>query len=339
MLPLSIPSPEQGVWHVGPIPLRAYALLIILGIFVGVVIGERRWATRGGRKGDIGDLAIWAVPFGIIGARLYHVLTDWQTYFGPGGSGLVPALKIWQGGLGIWGAVAGGALGAWIGCRRRGILLPPVADAIAPGLAVAQAIGRFGNYFNQELFGRPTSAWWGLEIAPQNRPAGYEQFATFHPTFLYESLWCLAVAGIVIWADKRFKLGHGRAFALYVALYCLGRLAIEAVRIDTATVVAGLRINIWTSLLIGLAAAAYVVVVGRLRPGREPQLYRPGSPAAIAAAGAGAGQTGPAGADDDDPTGSFPGEDAGSAPEPTTTNGGPAATPPDTPAVRPPDMR
>jgi prolipoprotein diacylglyceryl transferase len=217
------------------------------------------------------------VPFGIVGARIYHVLTDWPTYFGDQGAGLIAAAKIWQGGLGIWGAVAGGALGAWIAAQRQGILLPPVADAVAPGIAIAQAIGRWGNWFNQELFGRPTDLPWALEIAPANRPAGYEQFDTFHPTFLYESLWCLLVAGIVIWADRRFTLGHGRAFALYVFLYSIGRLAIEAVRIDDATIVAGLRINIWTAAAIALLALAYLIVVGRRKPGREPSVYRIGT--------------------------------------------------------------
>jgi len=274
VIPLSIPSPGNGVWYLGPVPLRAYALFIILGIIAGVLIADQRWKARGGKSGQIADIAIWAVPFGIVGARIYHVATDWQDYFGPDGAGLVAALKIWQGGLGIWGAVAGGALGAWIGARRQGILLPPLADAVAPGLAVAQAIGRWGNYFNQELFGRPTDLPWALEIDPVNRPVGYEQFSTFHPTFLYESLWCLAVAGIVIWADRRFSLGHGRAFALYVFLYSAGRFGIESLRIDTATEIAGLRVNLWVSAFIALCGLAYVLIVGRLRPGRDTTLYR-----------------------------------------------------------------
>ncbi len=276
----SIPSPDQGVWDLGPIPIRAYALIILVGVVVGAVIGDRRWVARGGRKGEIYDLALWAVPFGIVGARVYHVLTDWTTYFGDDGAGLMAALKIWQGGLGIWGAVAGGTLGAWIAAKRHGILLPPVVDAVAPGIAVAQAIGRWGNWANQELFGRPTDLPWALEISAANRPEGYEQFATFHPTFLYESLWCLVVAGLVVWADKRFTLGHGRAFALYVFLYSAGRVGIEAVRIDNATLVAGLRINIWTASIIALLALAYVIIVGRRLPGRERSVYRNGAGAA-----------------------------------------------------------
>lgn len=269
-----IPSPSSGVWELGPIPVRAYALCILTGIVVAVWIGNRRWVQRGGASGFITDAALWAVPFGIVGARLYHVTTDFSTYFGPNGLGFVAALKIWQGGLGIWGAVAGGALGAWIACRRAGVLLPPLADAIAPGIAVAQAIGRWGNWFNQELFGSPTTLPWGLEINPANRPRGYEQFATFHPTFLYESAWCLLVAFIVWWADKRFNLGHGRAFALYVATYCVGRLVFELVRIDNATLIFGVRVNVFTSILVAVGAVIYFVVSAKKRPGRESSVYR-----------------------------------------------------------------
>jgi prolipoprotein diacylglyceryl transferase len=270
------------VWYLGPVPLRAYALLILVGIFVAIWITDKRWVARGGTSGQIGDIALWAVPAGIIGARVYHVLTDWSTYFGEGGRGFVAALKVWEGGLGIWGAVAGGALGAWYACRRHGLLLPPLGDALAPGLAVAQAIGRWGNWFNQELFGEPTTVPWGLEIDPQFRPDGYEQFATFHPTFLYESLWCLLVALVVWWADRRFRMGHGRVFALYVALYCLGRLFWEILRIDTATLIFGIRVNIFTTILIGLGAVVYLVVSARMRPGREETVYRKESEAVAA---------------------------------------------------------
>ena len=267
-----IPSPPQGVWNLGPVPIRAYALLIILGIVVAVWVGSRRYTARGGSPGVMGDIAIWAVPFGIVGGRLYHVITDWQLYFGPGGSGVIGALRIWDGGLGIWGAVALGALGAWIGARRLGVALPPIADAVAPGIAFAQAIGRWGNWFNQELFGAPTALPWGLQIAPQYRPAGYEEFATFHPTFLYESLWMVGVALVLIWADKRFQMGHGRVFALYVLLYCVGRGWIEYLRIDSANHILGLRLNLWTSLLVGLGALVYLIVSARMRPGREEVL-------------------------------------------------------------------
>lgn len=271
----SIPSPAHGVWYLGSFPIRAYALCIIVGIAVAIVIAERRWAARGGERGAIVDLAIWAVPFGIIGGRLYHVLTSWGTYFGADGD---PgrAWKVWEGGLGIWGAVAFGALGVWIGARIGGLRVPPVADVVAPGLVVAQAIGRLGNWFNQELFGRPTDVPWGLEIDLAHRPVGYTQYETFHPTFLYELLWCVAVAGILVWADRRYRMGHGRVFALYVVLYCTGRFWIEGVRIDAAPEVLGLRWNEWMSIVIGVLAVVYLIVSARRRPGRETpdELYR-----------------------------------------------------------------
>ncbi len=268
MIPYSFPSPAEGVWHLGPVPLRAYAMCIIAGIVVAVWLGERRWVARGGRPGDVTEIATWMVPFGIIGGRLYHVLTSPDAYFGDGGRPL-HALYIWQGGLGIWGAIALGGVGAWIGCRRRGIPLPAFADALAPGIVLAQAIGRLGNYFNQELFGKPTDLPWALAIDTAHRPAGYADQATYHPTFLYELLWNVGVAALVIWADRRFRLGHGRAFALYVAAYTVGRGWIEALRIDPAHQVLGLRLNDWTSLLVFTGAVVYIVVSARLRPGRE----------------------------------------------------------------------
>ena len=264
----SIPSPSEGVWHLGPFPLRAYALCIILGIFLAVWVTDRRWRARGGSAGTVADIAVWAVPFGIIGGRIYHVVSSPQAYFGEGGHP-VDALRIWNGGLGIWGAVAFGALGAWIGCRRRGIPLPPFGDALAPGLALAQAVGRWGNWFNQELFGRPTDLPWGLEIDPAHRPEGYADSATFHPTFLYESLWLLAVAAILVWADRRFRMGHGRVFALYVVLYTAGRGLIETVRIDDANLIGGIRVNVWVSGIAFVGGLVYLIVSARLRPGRE----------------------------------------------------------------------
>jgi len=283
----SIPSPAQGVWHLGPFPLRAYALCIIAGIVLAAWLTEKRFVARGGAPGDVLDIAVWAVPFGIVGGRLYHVVTTPEPYWGADGDP-VRALYIWEGGLGIWGAIALGGVGAWIACRRRGIPLPVFADALAPGLLVAQAVGRLGNYFNQELFGGPTTLPWGLEIAPQFRPAGYEQFATFQPTFLYELLWNLAAAAVVVWADRRFRLSHGRTFALYVALYCLGRGWIEMLRIDTAERFFGLRLNVFTAVIVGLCAVAYLVWQ-RGRP-RE-QLTRGEEAAAAAAAPAAEGSS------------------------------------------------
>jgi prolipoprotein diacylglyceryl transferase len=253
-----IPSPSQGVWHLGPLPLRAYALGIIIGALVAIWIGERRYQARGGRAGLIGDVAIWAIPFGIIGARIYHVITDPELYFGEGRH-VIDVIYIWKGGLGIWGAVLGGALGAYIGCRRYGASFSKVADALAPGLLVAQAIGRIGNYFNQELFGRPTDLPWGLKIAPENRPPGYTQFETFHPTFLYELLWNLAAAALIIAIDRRVRLTGGRAFALYAMLYTAGRGWIESLRIDTVNHIGPFRLNVWTSIIVFLLALAYFV--------------------------------------------------------------------------------
>ena len=278
--PLFLPSPGQGVWHLGPFPLRAYALCIILGVVVAIWLGERRWVARGGVRGQVSDIAIWAVPFGLVGGRLYHVITDPENYFGRNGDP-VKALYVWEGGLGIWGAIALGGVGAYIGARRLGLRFPPLADALAPGIALAQAIGRWGNWFNQELFGKPTTLPWGLKIDPEKRPPGYESFETFHPTYLYEFVWDVGVAGLVLWADRRFRLGHGRAFALYVMAYTAGRAWIEMLRIDTveANDVFGLRLNVWTSIVLFVLATIYFVVVGRRRPGREDDVMRhPGEP-------------------------------------------------------------
>lgn len=251
-----IPSPSTGVWEIGPFPLRAYALGIIIGALLAIWIGERRMQARGGREGLISDIAIWAIPFGIVGARIYHVVTDPELYFAEGRNPW-DAFLIWQGGLGIWGAIAGGALGAWIACRRYGARFSTVADALAPGLLVAQAVGRLGNWFNQELFGRPSELPWALEIDPANRPDGYEQFATFHPTFLYELLWNLAAAALIVLVDRKVRLTGGRAFALYVMLYTAGRFWIEQLRIDTANQILGLRLNVWTSVVVFLLALGY----------------------------------------------------------------------------------
>ena len=271
---LFIPSPGRAVWEIAGFPLRAYAVCIILGIVVGMVIATRRWRARGGTSDSIELVVAVAVPFGIVGARLYHVATDYHLYFGPGRNP-VDALKIWEGGLGVWGAIAFGVLGAWLVARRKQIRLLALLDALAPGLLVAQAIGRLGNWFNQELFGRPTTLPWALEIDPQFRPAGFEQFQTFHPTFLYEMVWNLAAAVVLILLDRRLRLGHGKVFALYVLLYTAGRFWIEALRIDTVTQIAGFRLNNYTSLLLFLAALAWLVWLARNRPGREEVVEGP----------------------------------------------------------------
>ena len=271
---LSIPSPSDAIWYLGPVPIRGYALSIILGIIVAIWLAERRWVARGGQSGEIADLAVWGIPFGLIGGRLYHVLTDHNLYFGEGRNP-IEALYIWRGGLGIWGAIAMGALGIIIAARRKGIRLLPVLDAIAPTVLVAQAIGRWGNWFNQELFGKPTDLPWALEIDAEHRPPGYFLDDTFHPTFLYEFLWNLGAFGFVVWADRRFRLGYGRVAALYVMAYTLGRGWIEMLRIDNVELqnVGGLRFNVWTSIVLFVAAAIYFVVSLRRHPGREESVY------------------------------------------------------------------
>ena len=272
------PSPAQGVWYLGPFPIRAYALCIIAGIIAALVIGDRRWTARGGERGVIYDIALWAVPFGLIGGRVYHLLTDWKTYFGEGGAGIGAALRIWEGGLGIWGAVALGGVGAWIACRRRGIPLPAFGDAVAPGIVLAQAIGRLGNYFNQELYGRETTLPWGMEIFYRRDSSGVVDIhsldgvstgqvaAVVHPTFLYELLWNLLVFVFLLYVDRRFRIGHGRLFALYVASYCVGRFWVELMRDDTATHIAGIRVNVFTAMFVFIGAVVYMLLAPK---GRE----------------------------------------------------------------------
>ncbi|MGW7679795.1 prolipoprotein diacylglyceryl transferase [Kribbella sp. NPDC054772] len=268
MVPAFIPSPSQGVWHLFGLPIRAYALCILAGIFAGYWLGRRRWVARGGSAPVLADIMFWAIPFGLVGARIYHVVTDAELYFGAG-KHPIDALKIWHGGLGIWGAVGFGALGAWIACRRAKVPFLAVADAMAPGIALAQIFGRFGNYFNQELFGRPTTKPWGLEIAPGHRPDGYADFATFQPTFLYEAVWNLGVVALILIVDRRFKLGHGRAFFLYVAAYTAGRAWIENLRIDTVNHFFGLRLNVWTAIILFVIAVIAFAISAWKRPGQE----------------------------------------------------------------------
>jgi prolipoprotein diacylglyceryl transferase len=258
----AIPSPPRSVWYVGPVPVRAYALCIIAGIVAAIWIGERRWVARGGRRGTVSDVAVWAVVFGLIGGRLYHVITDNELYFREGRDPL-RALYIWEGGLGIWGAISLGGVGAWIGCRRAGITLPPLADAVAPGIAVAQAIGRWGNYFNQELFGRPSDLPWAIRIAPENRPVGFADATTFHPTFLYESIWDLIVCLILLWVARRFadSLKNGDIAVLYVSLYSFGRFFVEALRVDPAFLIGGtIRGNLLVSSVLALGFAMILLL-------------------------------------------------------------------------------
>ncbi|HEC11597.1 MAG TPA: prolipoprotein diacylglyceryl transferase [Acidimicrobiales bacterium] len=256
----SIPSPSSNAIHIGPLQLRAYGVMIALGVLAAVWLTQRRWEQRGGEPDDIARLAMWTVPAGVIGARLYHVITDNQKFRGH----WFDVVKIWEGGLGIWGGVALGiVVGVWY-ARRQGWDVAGLMDAAAPAIPLAQAIGRVGNWFNQELFGRPTNLPWGLEIDVANRPPQYVDSATFHPTFLYEVLWNLLVVALIIWVVPRLlpHLKPGRLMAVYVFLYCVGRLWIELMRSDEANRILGLRVNVWTSTIVGLSALA-VVIAGR----------------------------------------------------------------------------
>ena len=271
----SIPSPEQGVWSLGPLPIRAYALLIVLGIIVAVWWGNRRYVARGGEASVITDIAIWAVPFGIVGGRLYHVISDNQLYFGPDGAGWMAALRIWDGGLGIWGAVAFGALGAWIGARRAGVLLPPVGDAIAPGIVVAQAIGRWGNWFNQELFGAPDRAALGpgdRRDPPPVRVRGVRHLPPDVPVRVP------AGSSASPWSSSGPTGGSRWATAGSSPCTCSSTAAAGSgsrpCGSTRRTPSSGLRLNVWTALVVGIGALAYLVISSRMRPGRETVLTR-----------------------------------------------------------------
>jgi len=278
-----IPSPTKAQYHLGPIPIRMYAMCILAGILVAVWLGDKRWRARGGKPQEVVDIAIWAVPFGLVGGRLYHVITTSAPYFGKDGDP-VKAFYVWQGGLGIWGAIALGAVGAYIGCRRRGASLRTFADAVAPGIVLAQALGRWGNWFNNELYGSHTSLPWGLNVhvmdtTTQTAVIGTDGKAElvaggpFHPTFLYESIWCVGVAVLCLWADRRFKLGYGRVFAIYVAAYTVGRFWIESLRIDDAHHFLGMRLNDWTAIIVFAGAVAYFLWASKRFPGREASPY------------------------------------------------------------------
>ena len=258
-----IPSPSLSSFSVGPLTIHFYALCIITGIAAAIWIGRRRYANLGGNPDDVSEVAIWAVPFGIIGGRIYHVITSPAQYFGSNGNP-IDAFRIWEGGLGIWGAISLGAVGAYLYFRthKTSLNFRQLLDSLAPGVVLAQAIGRIGNYFNQEVFGKPTELPWGLEIDPVNRPDGFESYATFHPTFLYELLWCLVVAVLLIKLPgflKKITSNQGDVFTLYILGYTLGRVWIEGLRIDEANLILGLRLNIWVSLIVLVTASAYLI--------------------------------------------------------------------------------
>lgn len=293
LLPASIPSPVWSGFDIplpwGALRIHAYALCILAGIVVGLWLTSVRWAKRGAPEGSLWDIVIWAIPFGIIGGRLYHVVSSPDAYFGPGFDGtgdlsLIPQIQ--RGGLGIWGAVVLGVVGAWIGCRRSGVKLSAFLDAAAPGLLLAQALGRWGNYFNQELFGGPTTLPWGLQVDADNAnfPAGYPADTLFHPTFLYESLWNIVGVLLLLGLDRKFHFRRSMLFWLYAMYYTVGRVWIEAMRIDDAEQIQlfGIttRLNVWTSIFVFLAALLVFVFL-KLRgrpdpdtvflPGREPK--------------------------------------------------------------------
>lgn len=258
----AIPSPTVSVLHLGPLPIHYYALCIVAGTIAATVTTRRRWKQRGGGDTEVGDVAGWAILFGILGGRIYHVITDPELYF-EHGRHPIDALKIWDGGLGIWGAVILGGLGAYIGCRRHGLSLVTFADCIAPGLLVAQATGRIGNWFNNELYGGPTSLPWKLAIHDLNVGTGSTQPCTFghlgqsvcgyyQPTFLYELIWNLLIATAIIYLDRRLQTARGQVFALYVMGYTAGRFVIEAMRTDHANHILGMRLNSWVALLMFL---------------------------------------------------------------------------------------
>ena len=274
----AIPAPTWSGFDIGPLRIHAYALAILLGIIAAIWLTDRRWKRRGGPEGSIWDIAIWAIPFGIIGGRLYHVFSSPDLYFGPGYDGtgnlaLIP--QIWLGGLGIWGAVVLGVVGAWIGCRRAGVKISAFIDAAAPGILLAQAIGRWGNYFNQELFGGPTTLPWGLRVSPEFVPAGFSPDTLFHPTFLYECVWNLLGVAALLLLDRKFRLRSGRLFLLYAMIYTAGRVWIEMLRIDTAEQITffGIttRLNVWTSIIVFVAALILFLVLTYARRGKDDE--------------------------------------------------------------------
>ena len=270
----SIPSPSISSFTVGPFVVHFYALFILTGIVLAIWLANSRLKKRGGESGVAIDIALWAVPFGIIGGRIFHVLTHLGDYF-YAGADVTAIFRIWEGGLAIYGAILFGLLGAWIGARVAGVRFWSFVDAVAPGVLLAQALGRWGNYFNQELFGTPTDLPWGLEIDMANPayPAGLPGGVLFHPTFLYESIWSLIGVILLLNLDKRFELRWGKMFALYIAYYSIGRIWTESLRIDPSEVVLGLRINIWSALAGILAAIVIWRVQSRRHPGLETSIY------------------------------------------------------------------
>ncbi|WP_347979034.1 prolipoprotein diacylglyceryl transferase [Microbacterium sp. ProA8] len=270
----SIPSPSISYFEIGPLRIHIYALCIITGIIIAVIWTNARLTKRGAEPWVVIDIALLAVPLAIIAARIYHVLTHWSFYFGEGANPL-SALYIWEGGIAIYGALIGGAVGAWLGCRWTGIRFWTFADALAPALLLAQAIGRFGNWFNQELYGLPTDVPWGLEIDYPNPawPIGLPEGTLYHPTFLYEVLWNALGVLVIVFVGRRFRLQWGRLFAAYLMWYSAGRIVWESIRIDPSDIFLGLRTNVWAAILGVVLGLVIFFVQKRRHPGLEPSPY------------------------------------------------------------------
>ncbi|MFZ9744106.1 MAG: prolipoprotein diacylglyceryl transferase [Aquiluna sp.] len=274
---VGVPSPEVSFIDIGIFRVHFYALFILTGIALATWIADRKLTSRGAPKGSMLDIALWAVPFGIIGGRIFHVITHPNDYFFEGAD-LLATVRIWEGGLAIYGAVSLGAVGVFIATRQLGLRFWSVADAVAPGLLIAQGIGRLGNYFNQELFGLPTTLPWGLQIPSSNPayPVGLPEGLLFHPTFAYEMIWNLTGAAVLILLASRLNLQWGKVFAVYLMIYSTGRIWVEAIRIDPSEIILGLRLNIW-SALIGLTLGIILFLVqSRRHPGLEPSIWLPG---------------------------------------------------------------
>jgi prolipoprotein diacylglyceryl transferase len=273
----SIPSPDVSYIELGPLRIHFYALFILTGIILALLLTESRLKARGVEAGVALDVSFWAIPFGILGGRFFHVITHPNDYFYQGADLLAP-FRIWEGGLAIYGALLFGALGAYIGSRKSGIKFTSYLDAVAPGILLAQAIGRWGNYFNKELFGLPTDLPWGLEIPIPNAaiPTGLPEGVLFHPTFLYESIWSLIGVALLLAADKRFNLRWGRMIGLYFIYYSVGRVWVEAIRIDPSEIVLGLRINIWSAIVGIVVGLAVMIISYRKHTGIEISAYLKG---------------------------------------------------------------
>ena len=311
---LSIPSPEWSYFDLGIFRIHAYAICILVGIFAATALTSRRLTKRGGEPGVVLDIILWAVPLGIVGARIFHVLTHPNDYFGAG-KNLWEVFAVWNGGIAIFGALLGGAVGAYIGCRLSGIRFWSFADALAPGLLLAQAFGRLGNWFNSELFGLPTTLPWGQDISPDNPayPVGLPEGTLFHPTFLYEIIWNLVGLALILIVERKLRLQWGKVLGLYLVWYGLGRTVFESIRIDPSEIFLGLRINVWAAIAAIVLGIVIIAVQSRRHPGLEPSAYVSGREWVAPGTGV----------ESDDTYSDFdePGNDAASTPEALATSG------------------